>query len=179
MLFPYLLKGGEYVLRPSLFKTRRVGIVTGRTVFDDPFACPVGDAFAVGTAHPIFFLSEMALAAHLVAVIHIHFHAPFGYQKITLILFVTGKTGQGFILPAMNQDDITMGHFSGLCNRDFFIVVTLTALKALDLVLAGLCPENALPGILSSPERFYPEAAGPNRRSFHHQTGRLHFCRSV
>jgi hypothetical protein len=70
-----------------------MGIVTGGAVFNHPLAGPVGDAFAVSTTHPIFFLSEMALTAHLVAVVHIGFHALFGYQKITLIFVVTGKAG--------------------------------------------------------------------------------------
>ena len=70
-----------------------MGIVTGRTVFDDPLSGPVGDALAVCPAHPIFFLSEMALAAQLVAVIHVHFHTPFGLKEITRILFMTRETG--------------------------------------------------------------------------------------
>jgi hypothetical protein len=70
-----------------------VGIVTGGAVFNHPLTGPIGDALAVGTTHPIPFLPEMALSAHLVAVVHIDFHALFGYQKITLIFIVTGKTG--------------------------------------------------------------------------------------
>ena len=70
-----------------------MGVVTSGAVFNHPLAGPIGDAFAVGTTHPIFFLSEMALAAQLVRVIHVHFHALFGYQKITLIFVVTGITG--------------------------------------------------------------------------------------
>ena len=70
-----------------------MGVVTSGAVFNHPLAGPIGDALAVGTTHPIFFLPEMALAAHLVGVIHIHFHALFGYQKITLIFVVTGITG--------------------------------------------------------------------------------------
>lgn len=70
-----------------------MGIVTRRAVPDDALAGPVGDALAVGTAHPVFFLPEMALAAHLVTVIHIDFRTLLGHQKITLILFVTCKTG--------------------------------------------------------------------------------------
>jgi hypothetical protein len=53
----------------------------------------VGDAFAMSSSHPIFVLSEMALTAELVAVIHIYFLALFAHQKIALILFMTGKTG--------------------------------------------------------------------------------------
>jgi hypothetical protein len=68
-------------------------IVAGCTVFDDPPTRPVGDTFAVGSAGPIFFLSEMALAAHLIAVIHIYFRTLFGYQKIPLIFFVACITG--------------------------------------------------------------------------------------
>jgi hypothetical protein len=67
--------------------------MTGSAVFDNPPARPVGNAFAVSAAHPIFFLSEMALAAHLVAVIHIYFRTLFGHQKISLISFVTCITG--------------------------------------------------------------------------------------
>jgi len=69
-----------------------MGIVTGDTVFDHSFAGPVRDAFTVGTTHPIFFLSEMALPAHLIAVVHVDLDPLFGCQKITLILFMTGKT---------------------------------------------------------------------------------------
>jgi hypothetical protein len=47
----------------------------------------------MGTSHPIFVLSEMALTAELVAVIHIYFDTIFGHQKIALILFMTGETG--------------------------------------------------------------------------------------
>jgi hypothetical protein len=47
----------------------------------------------MGTSHPIFALSEMALTAKLVAVIHICFLALFAHQKVTLILFMAGKTG--------------------------------------------------------------------------------------
>ena len=67
--------------------------MTRRTGPDDPLAGPVGDAFAMGTSHPIFVLSEMALTAELLAVIHIYFDTIFGHQKIALILFMTGKTG--------------------------------------------------------------------------------------
>jgi len=70
-----------------------MGIVTGGAVFNHPLAGPEGDAFAVSAAHPILLLPEMALTAHLVAVIHVHFHALFGHQKITLIFVVTGITG--------------------------------------------------------------------------------------
>ena len=100
-----------------------MGIVTRRTVFDDPFACPIGDAFTVGAAHPIFFLSEMALTAHLVAVVHVYLHTLFGLQEITLILFVAGKTRQGVFLAAVIQEDITVSHFSGACNGDLCIIM--------------------------------------------------------
>ena len=70
-----------------------MGVVTSGAVFNHPLAGPIGDALAVGTAHPVLFLSEMALTAHLVAVIHIDFQPFFGHQKIALILFMTGKTG--------------------------------------------------------------------------------------
>ncbi len=56
-----------------------MGIVTGGAVFNHPLAGPEGDAFAVSAAHPILLLPEMALTAHLVAVVHIDFHALFGY----------------------------------------------------------------------------------------------------
>ena len=70
-----------------------MGIVTGGAIFNDPPAGPVADAFAVCAANPVFFLSEMALSAQFVAVVHIHFDARFGYQRIPIVLFVTGKTG--------------------------------------------------------------------------------------
>ena len=67
--------------------------MAGRAVLHDPFAGPIGDTLAVGTADPVFFLPEMTLSAHLVAVIHVYFRSGFGHQKITLILFMTGITG--------------------------------------------------------------------------------------
>ncbi len=42
----------------------------------------------------------------------------------------------------MNQGDVTMGHFSSPWDRDRFIIMTLTAAKALHLVFAGLGPET-------------------------------------
>ena len=111
-----------------------MGIVAGYTVFDDPLAGPVRNALAVGTAHPVFFLSEMALRAHLVAVIHIHFDTGFGFQRITFLKIMTCKTGQGFFPTAMIQLDITMGHFSSPGNTDRFIIMTLAAFKTLYLV---------------------------------------------
>ena len=72
-----------------------MGIVTTGAVFNYPRAGPERNAFAMGTAHPIFFLPEVALAAHLVAVVHIDFRALFGDQKITLIFLVAGIAGQG------------------------------------------------------------------------------------
>ena len=67
-------------------------IVAAGAVFDHPLAGPVRDALAMGTTHPVFFLSEVALATHLVAMIHIDFRTLFGYQKVALIFFVTGIT---------------------------------------------------------------------------------------
>ena len=67
--------------------------MTGDTALDDPLAGPVGNALAVGTARPVFFLSEMALAAQLVAVIHIHSDTRLGFQRIALLLVMTRKTG--------------------------------------------------------------------------------------
>ena len=45
------------------------------------------------------------------------------------------------MLPAVYQYNIAMGHFSGLRDQDFFIVVALTALEALNFFLAGTRPE--------------------------------------
>ncbi len=42
----------------------------------------------------------------------------------------------------MNQGDITVGDFSGPSDRDRFVIMALTAAKALQFVLAGLCPET-------------------------------------
>ena len=70
-----------------------MGVVAGRAIFDYPPARPVGNAFAVCAANPVFFLPEMALSAQFIAVVHIHFDARFGYQKIPIVLFVTGKAG--------------------------------------------------------------------------------------
>ena len=42
----------------------------------------------------------------------------------------------------MIQDDITVGDFSGPSGCDRFVIMALTAAKALQLVFAGLCPET-------------------------------------
>ena len=110
-------------------------------VFHHPLPGPVRDALTVRTAHPVFFLPEVTLAAHLVAVIHIDFGALFGYQKITLIFFVTGITGKRPRLAAVIEGDFSVGDFSGPRNLNRFVVVALTAFEALHLVLAGLGPE--------------------------------------
>jgi hypothetical protein len=131
-----------------------MGIVTSGAIFDHPLTGPVGDAFTVGATYPVFFMPEVALTAHLVAVIHIDFGALFGYQEITLIFVMAGITGQGACLAAMIQGNLTMGNFSGSGDPDRFIIVTLTAFKTLYLVLAGLDPE------------------APPLISFRHQNGR-------
>ena len=97
----------------------------------------------MGTTHPVFALSEMALSAHPEAVIHIDDHTRFGYEEITIILIMTRKTGQGFLQPAVNEGDIPMGHFGRLRYRHCFMSMTLTALVALDLILPGPCPERS------------------------------------
>ena len=66
--------------------------MTAGTVFNYPLASPVRDSLAVGAAHPVFFLPEVALTAQLIAVIHIHLHALFGLQKVTLFFVVAAKT---------------------------------------------------------------------------------------
>ena len=121
--------------------------MTTGAVFNYPLASPERDAFTVGTPHPVFFLPEVTLAAHLVDVIHIDFGALFGYQKIALIFFVTGITGKGPCLTAMIEGDFTMGDISGPRNLNRFVIVALTAFKALHLVLASLGPE--LPPLVS------------------------------
>ena len=118
-----------------------MGIVTTGAVFNHALAGPVGDALAVGTTHPVYFLSEVTLAAHLVAVIHIDFRALFGYQKIPLIFFVAGITGQGPRLAAVIQDNFAMGDFSRPRDPDRFVIMALTATEALHFVFAGLGPE--------------------------------------
>jgi hypothetical protein len=45
----------------------------------------------------------------------------------------------------MIQDDITVGDFSGPSGCDRFVIMALTAAKALQLVFAGLCPETPSP----------------------------------
>ena len=70
-----------------------MGVVAGRAIFDDPSTRPVGNTLAVCAANPVFFLSEMALSAQFVAVVHIHLDARFGYQRIPVVFFVTGKAG--------------------------------------------------------------------------------------
>ena len=120
-----------------------MGIVTSGAVFNHPLAGPVGDTLAVSATHPVSFLPEMALAAHLVAVIHIDFCTLFGYQKIPFIFFVAGIAGQGPRLGAVIQGYLTMGDFSGLRDPDRFVIVALTAFKTLHFVLAGLGPEAA------------------------------------
>lgn len=135
-----------------------MGIVTRDTVFNDAFAGPVGNSFAVGAANPVFLLSEMTLAAHLVAVIHVDLNFRFGYQVITFVFFVTGIAGHLLYLTGVIQADFTMGHFSGLRNIYGLIFVTLTAFEALHLVLAGFRPEGSAlvwPGHLNDIGRKY------------------------
>ncbi len=105
----------------------------------------------MGTAHPVFFLPEMALAAHLVTVIHIYFRSGFGHQKITLLLVMTRIAGQRFIRTAMIQSDITMGYFGSIGDTDRCVVVALTAFKAFHLFLAGFRPETPL--LIGSPRQ--------------------------
>ncbi len=115
--------------------------MTGRAVFDDALARPVGDPLAVGAPDPVDLLSEVALAAYLVGVIHRRLDALFRFQQVPIALFVACKTGQR-PLPAMIQRDIPVGRLRGPFNRDFFVVVALTASKALDLIHAALRSEK-------------------------------------
>jgi hypothetical protein len=87
-------------------------------------------------------------------VIHIDFRALFGYQKIPLIFFVAGITGQGPRLAAVIQDNFAMGDFSSPRDPDRFVIMALTATEALHFVFAGLGPE------------------APSLVSFRHQNGR-------
>ena len=122
-----------------------MGLVTRCTVLDDPFAGPMGDAFAVRAAHPILFLSKMTLAAKLVRVVHIDFHTRFRFKKITRILFMACKTGQRSFRTAMIQDDNTVGHLGSPFDGNGFIVVTLSALKPLHFILSSFRPEGVSP----------------------------------
>ena len=122
-----------------------MGIVAECTVCDDPFAGPMGDTLAVRAAHPILFLSKMTPAAKLVRVVHIDFQTRFRFQKITRVLFMACKTGQRPFLTAMLQDDNTVGHLSSPFDGNGSIVVTLTALKPLQFILAGFRPEGFSP----------------------------------
>ena len=123
--------------------------MTGCTVFDDPSTRPVSQALAVGSAHPVFFLSEMALAAQLVAVIHVDPGSLFNHEEIALVFFMAGKTVKGFLLPTVHQGNVAMGHFCSLRNFDFLVVVTLAALEALNFILTGPGPETSalVPGL--------------------------------
>lgn len=116
--------------------------MAGGAVHYSPLTGPVGYTLAVGTTHPIPFLSEMALTAHLIGVIHFYFCPLLGIQKITFILVMTCKTLQGFIFRAMYQNDIAMGHLRGLVNWGFVVVMAVAASKTLDLVMTRFCPEK-------------------------------------
>jgi len=123
--------------------------MTSRAVSDDAFTRPVRVSLAMGTANPVAFLPEVALAAQLVAVIHVHSRSLFNHEDITLIFFMTGKTVEGLSLPTVHQRNIAMGHFSGLRNFDRFIIVTLATLETLNFILAGPGPESPalVPGL--------------------------------
>ena len=95
----------------------------------------------MGAANPVFLLSEMTLPAHLVAVVHIDLYFRFGHQVITFVFFVTGIAGHLLYLTGVIQADFTMSHFSSPRYIYGLIFVTLTALEALYLVLAGFGPE--------------------------------------
>jgi hypothetical protein len=101
----------------------------------------------VGTAHPVFFLPEMALGAQLVAMVHVHPDTGFGFQNIAFLFIVTGKAGQRFFATAMIQLDVTMGYCSCPGNTYRFIVMALAAFKALHFILAGFGPES--PALIS------------------------------
>ena len=108
--------------------------MTGYAAFNDPIARPVRDTLTVGTAHPVFSLSEMALTAHLVAVIHIDFGALLGDQKIAFFFVVTGITGQRFLRAAMIQTNLSMRHFGSVGDTDRFVIMALTAFKVTSLI---------------------------------------------
>jgi hypothetical protein len=57
----------------------------------------------------------------------------------------------------MNQHNFTVGYFSGPSDRDRFIVMTLTATKALQLVLTGLGPETPSLVFFRDPNGLYRE----------------------
>jgi len=94
------------------------------------------------TADPILFLSEMALPAQLVTVIHVHFCTFFSNQNIPVVLVVTRKTGQLFDLVPMVESDVSMGCFHCIGDSHRLVVVALAALEALDLILAGFDTEG-------------------------------------
>jgi len=119
-----------------------MGIVTAGAVFNHPLAGPVRDALAVGTTDPVFFLPEVALSAELIGMIHIHFHALFGLQKIAFRFVVTAVTGQRPCLAAMIKGNLTMGDFSRLRDANRFVIMTLTAFKTLYLIFTGFGPET-------------------------------------
>jgi hypothetical protein len=127
--------------------------MTTGAVFNHALSGPIGDAFTMGTPYPVFLLPEVALTAHLIAVIHIDLGALFGDQKISFFFVVTGITGQGPRLAAVIEDNFAMGDFSGVCNPDRFIIMTLAAFETLHLVFAGIGPE------------------APSLISFRHQNG--------
>ena len=118
-----------------------MGIVAGSTIFNDPLTGPVRDSLAVGATDPIFFLPEMALTAHLVAVVHINLGARLGDEVIARILFMTGVAGKRFVLSPVIEHDIPVGNFSSLYLIDPFIIVALAAFKSFNPGLAGFGPE--------------------------------------
>ncbi len=123
--------------------------MTGGTTGDDPLARPVRDPFAMSTTNPVAFLSEVALAAELVTVVHVHPGSLFNHEKITLIFFMTGKTVKGFLLSTVYKRNIAMGHFLSLRDLDVLIVVALAALETLNFILAGPGPKTLalVPGL--------------------------------
>lgn len=96
----------------------------------------------MGAADPILFLPEMALPTQLVTVIHVYFYTFFGNQNIPVVLVVTRKTGQLFILVAVDEGDVSMGDCNRIGHGYWLVVVALAALEALHLILAGFDMES-------------------------------------
>ena len=97
----------------------------------------------MGAADPILFLPEMALPTQLVTVIHVYFYTFFGNQNIPVVLVVTRKTGQLFILVAVDESDVSMGGCNRIGHGYWLVVVALAALEACHLILAGFDTERS------------------------------------
>jgi len=84
----------------------------------------------------------VALAAHLVTVIHIDLGSPFGNKVVSLISLVAGETVERLVFSAMVKAYIPMGDFGSPGDGDCLVIVTSAAPVALYPGLSRVRPET-------------------------------------